>query len=119
MSKAKSSVFPVRGEVWIVNLHPIVGHEQRGVRPALVVSTDRFNRSPAGLLMIAPITSTDRVVVAHVPVHPPEGGLAKTSFVMTDQLRTISSLRLGHRLNPVSSAILIEIEKHVRLHLGL
>jgi len=69
--------------------------------------------------MIAPITSTDRHIRAHVRVDPPEGGLAKTSFIMTDQLRAISKLRLDHRLNLVSSAKMTEVEDHMRMHLGL
>ena len=102
MSRAKTSVLPSQDEVWVVDLEPSVGHEQGGVRPTLVISGDRFNRSPAGLVTIAPITGTDRGLIAHVRVDPPEGGLVKTSFIMTDQVRTISRLRLGRRLGMIS-----------------
>src|SRR4051812_30760725 len=66
---------PQRGDVVMVNLDPTVGHEQGGQRPALVVSDDSLNRSPAGVVIVAPITGTDRNIPAHVRVTPPEGGL--------------------------------------------
>src|SRR4051812_6397513 len=110
MSRAKTLASPSQDELWIVDLNPAVGHEQGGVRPALVVSGDRFNRSRAGLVTIAPVTGTDRGLIAHVRVDPPEGGLVKTSFVMTDQVRTISRLRLGKRLGAISQATRAEVE---------
>ena len=89
------------------------------MRPALVVSDDRFNRSPAGLIIIAPVTSTDRGLIAHVRVDPPEGGLVKSSFIMTDQIRTISQLRLGKRLGNIGPATRAEVELRLRFHLAL
>jgi mRNA interferase MazF len=105
--------------VWIVDLDPPVGHKQGGVRPTIVVSTDMFDNSLAGLLMIVPTTTTDRRVRAHIRVDPPEGGLAKTSFILTDQLRTVSRLRLGRRLGSVSSVTMKTLEKQIRIHAGL
>ena len=65
---------PGRGEVWLVDVNPVRGHEQSGRRPALVVSDDLFNRGPAGLVIVMPITSTVRTIPSHVRVSPPEGG---------------------------------------------
>ena len=48
---------PLRGEVWLVDLDPTRGREQAGKRPALVISTNEFNGSPADLVVIVPITS--------------------------------------------------------------
>ena len=95
---------PRRGEVWTVALDPVVGHEQGGHRPALIVSSDLLHAIPSGLAFVVPMTSRDRRVRSHVPIHPPEGGLAPPSFAMTEQLRTISTRRLGRRLGKVASA---------------
>ena len=67
---------PVRGEVWDVDLNPVIGHEQGGMRPALVVSADGFNKTQAGLVIVVPITSKTKGIRTHVPIDPPEGGLS-------------------------------------------
>jgi len=110
---------PSRGEVWVASLDPTLGHEQAGTRPVLVVSADPFNRSPAALAIVLPITGTDRGIPAHVKVAPGEGGLAKTSLIMVDQVRTISQQRLGRRLGGVSPATMARVEDRLRLVLGL
>jgi mRNA interferase MazF len=110
---------PSRGDVVMVNLDPIVGHEQGGQRPALVVSDNSLNRSPAGLVIIAPITGTDRGIPAHVRVFAPEGGLTKTSNVMADQIRTISRRRIARRLGAVSQSTMGEVDQRLKLVLGL
>jgi len=64
---------PSRGEVWDLILDPTIGHEQAGSRPALIVSVDIFNEGPADLVVVIPVTRTERKVRWHVPVKPPEG----------------------------------------------
>ncbi len=108
-----------RGDVVMVNLDPTIGHEQGGRRPALVVSDDLLNRSPAGLVIIAPITGTDRGIPAHVKVTAGEGGLTKQSVVMVDQLRTISDQRIDRRLGTVSSSTMGQVDDRLKLILGL
>ena len=63
-----------------------------------VVSEDQFNQSPAGLVVVTPITGTDPGISAHIRVAPKEGGLTKMSLIMADQIRTISVRRLGRRM---------------------
>ncbi|MGP0065707.1 MAG: type II toxin-antitoxin system PemK/MazF family toxin [Isosphaeraceae bacterium] len=119
MSKGKTNVPPLRGDVWIVDLDPIIGHEQGGIRPVLVVSEDRFNRSQAGLIMITAITTTERGLNVHIAVDPPEGGLTKPSFIMTDQVRAISKLRLGRRIGTIASDTMAAVEDRLRYLLRL
>lgn len=71
---------PARGDIWLADLNPTRGREQRGHRPVLVISEDIFNQGPAELAIVIPLTSTDRKIPSHVSVIPPEGGLKNTSF---------------------------------------
>jgi mRNA interferase MazF len=119
MSRARSASQPSRGEVWTVNLDPTVGHEQSRGRPGLVVSDNALNRSPADLVILAPITSTDRGIPAHIHIPATEAGLIKPSMIMADQIRTLSKLRLGRRLGRVSPMIMAEVDACLRLVLGL
>ena len=110
---------PLRGEVWDLSLDPIVGREQAGFRPALILSVDLFNQGPAELIVVVPVTRTNRKVRWHVPVLPPEGGLAAESFVQCENVRSVSKSRLRRRRGRVSPATMDQVEDRVRILLGL
>ncbi len=110
---------PSRGDVVKVDLDPTLGRKQAGQRPALVVSADELNQSPAGILIVVPITGTDRGIPAHVRVEAGEGGLTKPSVIMADQVRTISRRRLGRTLGKVSPATMGQVEDRLKLVLDL
>lgn len=111
---------PRRGELWLTSFDPTEGHEQRGVRPALVLSVDTFNASRALLVTVLPITRTPR---PHNPfrieVNPPEGGLTKPSYVIGEQTRTVAAHRLRKPLGKVSPATMARVSDVVRMLLGL
>ena len=77
--------FPRRGDLVALALDPQTGHEQRGRRPALVVSNDLFNER-TGMAIVCPITRTDRGYPFHVAVPP---GQRVEGFVMVEQVRSI------------------------------
>ena len=110
---------PFRGEVWDLNLDPIVGREQASSRPALILSVDLFNQGPAELVVVIPVTRTQRKVRWHVPVRPPEGGLVAESFIQCENVRSVSKSRLRRRRGRVSAGTLEQIEDRVRILLGL
>jgi mRNA interferase MazF len=114
-----SGVDPSRGDIWLVNLDPVLGHEQGGTRSALVISADPLNRSPSGLVIVLPVTGTDRGIRSHIPIQPPDGGLTKPSVILADQIRTISKARIGRRLGVVSRAKLEQVEEVLRFIQGL
>jgi mRNA interferase MazF len=105
---------PQRGEVWDADLDPVIGHEQGGTRPVLIVSNERFNRSRAGLTLAVPLTRTARGIPWHVPVTPPEGGLTASSVIMTEQARCVSLLRLRDRRGAVTPATMRLVEERLR-----
>jgi mRNA interferase MazF len=119
MGSMQQNPVPVRGDVILVEFDPTLGHEQGGQRPALVVSADALNKSPAGIVIVAPITGTDRGIPAHVRVSAPEGGLTKASVIQADQIRTISRRRVGRRLGTVSASTMGQVEERLKLVLGL
>ncbi len=110
---------PSRGEVWIVDLDPVRGREQQGRRPALIVSVDRFNHGPAGLVIMVPLTTKAKGIPLHVPVNPPQGGLSKPSFIKCEDVRSVSQDRLVRRLGRVSALTLVEVEDRLRIILDL
>lgn len=94
---------------------PQVGHEQRGLRPALVVSSDEFNDVPHHLRIVAPITGTDRGLSNHIPIVPPEGGLSKPSVIMCEQVKSQSVLRFRRKRGNASPETLAAVRRRIAL----
>ncbi len=105
----------LRGEVWLVELDPTRGREQAGKRPALIVSTNGFNKSPADLVVLIPMTSKDKGIPWHVAVQAPEGGLKTVSFIMCEAVRSVSKERLAQRWGTVSASTLDNVEDRLRI----
>jgi len=105
---------PRRGEVWRVDFEPVRGHEQGRSRPALIISNDLLNQSAAAMVTVVPITTRQRKLRSYLPLTPPDGGLSQTSYVICDQVRTISKERLGKRYGFLSRAALAEVESRLK-----
>lgn len=103
----------------MVDLDPVVGHEQGGRRPFLILSINPMNRAPAQLIIGVPLTTTDRGSELHVRLDPPEGGLNRVSFVMPEMARSISSERLREKLGTASADGVETVAKRVGILVGL
>lgn len=113
------SLAPRRVEIWLVNLNPILGHVQAGLRPALVFSMDGFNTGKAELVVVIPMTSTVRSIPTQVLVQPPDGGVKVASAELCEALRSVSKSRLTKRLGQVIHNVMADVENCVRIPLGL
>lgn len=110
---------PYAGDVWDAELEPVIGHEQGGRRPVLVVSSDMMNQSAAELVIVVPFTRTDRGIPGHVRIASPEGGLTDHSVALCDQVRTISTRRLRRFRGTVQSATLRTVRRSLTIFLDL
>jgi len=95
-----------QGEIITITLDPQSGHEQKGRRPALVVSKDLFNRN-TGLAIVCPLTKTERGFPFHVPV--PENS-SLTGFIMVEQVKSVDfRTRRAKRIEQVSDELLSNV----------
>lgn len=108
-----------RGDVWEAEFDPTRGREQRGRRPAVIVSSNVHNSGPSQLVSVVPLTSRYRQVRSHVAVLPPEGGLTAPSFAMCEQLRVFAIERLLRRRGSLAPETMAEIEDRLRILLDL
>jgi len=100
------SYIPRKGDYIAVTFDPQSGHEQKGRRPALVVSNDLFNRH-TGLAIVCPITNTRHGYPFHVAI---TGSDEVTGVVMVDQVKSIDfRTRKAHRIGRSESALLDEV----------
>ena len=99
-------MIPAQGDLVTLSFDPQAGHEQKGRRPALVVSVTAFNRA-TGLAICCPITNTDRRTPFHVRV-PVESGL--TGFVMCEQMKPVDfRARAIKRIGPAPKGFFDEV----------
>jgi len=112
-------VAPSRGDVWMVDLNPVRGHEQSGMRPAVIVSVDPLNHSPAGIVIIAPVTSKEKGIPFHVRLERGEGGMTKRSFIKCEDVRSVSVERLARRLGSIPPETMATVEDRLRILMGV
>lgn len=109
-----------RGAIVVANLDPIVGHEQRGLRPCIVASSRQVaedQRFP--LICVIPVTGTPGQGLLYPRLEPAKNGLSKTSFAMIDHLRSIDKRRIRRVGGSVSQDELAAIDRGLSAFLGL
>lgn len=109
-----------RGDIFYADLRPVVGSEQGGIRPVLILQNDIGNRySPTTI--IAAITS--QINKAHLPTHvelkAEEFGLERDSVILLEQIRTIDKKRLRSRIGRLEGDIVDRINRGLLISLGL
>lgn len=108
-----------RGEIWLIDLNPVRGHEQAGKRPCLVISVNLFNQGASGLAVVLPITSKDKKIPFHVEINPPEAGLKFKSFIKCEDIRSVSIERFTTKLGTVTDRTIVEVEQRLKILIGL
>jgi mRNA interferase MazF len=96
--------------VWLVDFGNPVGHEEGGVRPAVVVGSTTHCRFPIGIAIVVPLTARDRGLDHHVRIDSPESGLARPSWARTEDITAVSTQRF-HRTQPLGIASSNEVAR--------
>ncbi|MGV8120627.1 MAG: type II toxin-antitoxin system PemK/MazF family toxin [Candidatus Xenobiia bacterium LiM19] len=110
---------PRRGDLFLINLDPVKGSEQGGVRPALVIQNDVGNEFSPVVIIAAISSQIKRLYDVHVLIAPPEGNLDKESIVLLNQIRTVDKSRLTRKLGSLSTATMKRVERALKISLGL
>ncbi|MFS8501590.1 MAG: type II toxin-antitoxin system PemK/MazF family toxin [Caldicoprobacter sp.] len=109
-----------RGEIYYADLSPVVGSEQGGVRPVLIVQNDIGNKySPT--VIVAAITSqiNKAKLPTHVELSASEYGLPKDSVILLEQIRTIDKKRLREKICMLSPEVMEKVNEALQISLGL
>jgi mRNA interferase MazF len=109
-----------RGTVILLDLNPTVGHEQRGVRPCVVVSDpDVVADQRFPLLCVVPVTGTPGEGALYPPLSPGQSGLTKLSYALIDQLRSVDKRRVRRAFGQIDRRELGAVDEGLALFLGL
>lgn len=109
-----------RGDVYYADLSPVVGSEQGGIRPVLVIQNDVGNRySPT--VIVAAITSQIQKakLPTHVEVEAAKYGLEKDSVILLEQIRTIDKQRLNEKVAHIGEDKMVRINEALQISLAL
>ena len=109
-----------RGDIYYADLRPVIGSEQGGIRPVLIVQNDVGNKySPT--VIAAAITSQKykNSLPTHIRVNADGCGLAKDSIVLLEQVRTIDKRRLKERMGNLDDVDMDRIDKALSVSFGL
>ena len=109
-----------RGDLVLVDLEPIRGSEQGGIRPCLIIQNDKGNKySP--LTIIAPLTSKifSKEFPTNILVSKEDSKLNKDSTILLNQIKTIDKLRVVRRISNLSHSSMRKVDLAIKISLGL
>lgn len=109
-----------KGDLFFADLSPVVGSEQGGVRPVLVVQNDVGNKYSPTIIVAAVTSQTSKAKLpTHVELKATQGGLSKNSVVLLEQLRTIDKQRLKERIGSLDDRQIPVVDEALGISLGI
>jgi len=109
-----------KGDLYFADLSPVVGSEQGGVRPVLVVQNDVGNKYSPTIIVAAVTSQINKAKLpTHVELGATDGGLSKNSVVLMEQLRTIDKRRLKEHIGTLSDSQLPTVDQALSVSLGI
>lgn len=109
-----------RGDLFYADLSPVIGSEQGGVRPVLVIQNDVGNKYSPTVITAAVTSKINKAKLpTHIGLDAKKFGLARDSVVMTEQVRTIDKLRLKEKIGHLDDDAMIDVEKALIVSFGL
>ena len=108
-----------RGDLYSACLDPVVGSEQGGIRPVLVIQNDVGNRYSPTVIVLAVTGQLNKAKLpTHVPIACEGTGLQKDSVVLAEQIRTLDKRRLRERIGALCPDVMARVSEAVKISLG-
>ena len=109
-----------RGELYFADLSPVIGSEQGGVRPVLIVQNDIGNKYSPTIIAAAITSKLNKAKLpTHIELSSSEYGLEKDSVVLLEQIRTIDKTRLKERIGELSEYKMNQVNRAMMISLGV
>ena len=109
-----------RGDIYYADLSPVVGSEQGGMRPVLIVQNDVGNKYSPTVIAAAITSKTSKSrLPTHIEVFADRYGLAKDSVILLEQIRTIDKTRLKEKMGHLDDAVMDRVNDAITVSFGL
>ena len=110
----------LRGEIYKAALDPVLGSEQGGTRPVLIVQNNVGNKySPTVIALAVTSRMSKARLPTHIEVERGVAGLPRDSLILAEQMRTLDKQRLLARMGALPDALMAQVERAMRMSLGL
>ena len=109
-----------RGDIYYADLSPVVGSEQGGMRPVLIVQNDTGNRHSPTVIAAAITSRTGKArLPTHIELTAQSYGLSRDSVILLEQIRTIDKSRLRERMGKLDDATMMKVDNAIAVSFGL
>lgn len=109
-----------RGDIYYADLSPVVGSEQGGIRPVLIIQNDIGNKYSPTVIITAITSQINKAKLpTHVEISSEEYGLNKDSVILLEQIRTIDKRRLKDRIGHISDELMVRVDQALMISLGM
>lgn len=114
------NVIVKRGDMFYADLSPVVGSEQGGVRPVLIVQNDIGNKYSPTVIAAAVTSQINKAKMpTHIEINAETYGLAKDSVILMEQIRTIDKKRLKEKIGHVDDVLIEKVNEALAVSFGL
>ncbi len=109
-----------RGDIYYADLSPVIGSEQGGIRPVLIIQNDIGNKYSPTVIVTAITSQINKAKLpTHVEISSEEYGLNKDSVILLEQIRTIDKRRLKDRIGHINEELMVQVDQALTISLGM
>lgn len=108
-----------RGDIYYADLSPVIGSEQAGIRPILVVQNDVGNKFSPTIIGIAITSKQKAKLPTHIEIEGTKYGLDKDSVILAEQIRTLDKRRLKERVGRLDKETMEKVKRAIEISFGI
>ena len=109
-----------RGDIFYADLSPVIGSEQGGMRPVLIVQNDTGNKHSPTVIAAAITSQTGKArLPTHIELNAQSVGLSRNSVILLEQIRTIDKSRLRERMGKLDDTAMTKVDNAIAVSFGL
>lgn len=120
LQKGRMKVNIRRGDIYYADLSPVIGSEQGGIRPVVILQNNIGNKYSPTVIAAAITSKTDKSrLPTHIEVDAVNNGLAKDSVILLEQLRTLDKMRLKEKMGHLEDDLMTKVNEAINISMGL
>ena len=108
-----------RGDIFYADLSPVVGSEQDGIRPVIIIQNNLGNKYSPTVIVLPITTQIKSNLPTHIPIKKGKSGLLKDSVILIEQVRTIDKSRLKEKVGAIDGKTLENVKNALKISLNL